>query len=146
MRIRANFEGSLSRNPINNFFTICSTCVYVNISSSSLCLAPFARESRASGGPHPGMSCFGKLCATEAGKKPKKWYNTIVPAVFLKDALKWNEPLDAATTRNIGTVQEYVEENVQRAPKVSRRLWRRFCHDIPRSNQVGNVKVRTRSE
>lgn len=91
------------------------------------------------------MGCFGNLCAKGASVQPKKRYNLLVPAVFVSASPLWTSPLDAATVRNIGSLQEYVEENVQRAPKVSRRLWRRVCSDHAKPKELGNVKVRDRS-
>jgi hypothetical protein len=88
------------------------------------------------------LSCFGKLCATEASKKPKKRYNEYVPAVFPTEAQGWRSPIIASTARNISTVQDYVGENIQRAPKVSRRLWRRIVKDHSNDAALGQVKVR----
>lgn len=87
------------------------------------------------------MGCFGNLCAKGASVQPKKRYNRLVPAVFETSAPPWTRPLDAGTVRNIGSLQEYVEENVQRCPKVSRRLWRRVCKDHAKVKELGNVKV-----
>lgn len=93
--------------------------------------------------PQPTMvlSCFGKLCAKEASKQPKKRYNEYVPAVFPTEAQDWRSPIAASTTRNISTVQDYVGENIQRAPKVSRRLWRRIVADHSKDAALGQVKV-----
>jgi hypothetical protein len=87
------------------------------------------------------FSCFGKLCAKEASKQPKKRYNDYVPAVFPTEAPDWRSPIDAGTARNISTVQDYLGENIQRAPKVSRRLWRRIVADYPNDAALGQVKV-----
>jgi hypothetical protein len=88
------------------------------------------------------FACFGKACAKEASKKPRKRYNEYVPAIFPAKAPDWRAQLDAGTIRNISTVQEYVEENIQSAPKVSRRLWRRILSDHSKSAALGQVKVR----
>lgn len=87
------------------------------------------------------LSCFGKLCATEASKQPKKRYNDYVPAVFPNEAPDWRSLISAGTARNISTVQDYVGENIQRAPKVSRRLWRRIVADHSNDAALGQVKV-----
>eukprot|EP00892_Ulva_mutabilis_P007661 jgi/Ulvmu1/5267/UM022_0061.1 len=87
------------------------------------------------------MGCFGNLCVKGASVQPKKRYNLLVPAVFVTSAPPWTNPLDPGTVRSIGSLQEYVEENVQRSPKVSRRLWRRVCKDHAKVKELGNVKI-----
>lgn len=86
------------------------------------------------------MACCGKLCQREASKKPVKRYNALVPDVFAASPPPWDAPLDAATRRKIDKLVDYVELNVQRAPKVSRRLWRVIQREHGRS--VGQCKVR----
>jgi len=89
------------------------------------------------------MGCFGNVCATQASKQPVKRYNVLVRGIFPQHAPLIDEPLDMATIRRIGKLQEYVQENVQRVPKVSRRLARAVASDSRSARKLGNVKARS---
>lgn len=86
------------------------------------------------------MGCFGKLCATQASKQPVKRYNRLVPDVFPPQCPDVYQPLTSAVARKIEKVQSYAGENLQNAPKVSRRLDRRILAGL-KGGQHGYVKV-----
>lgn len=87
------------------------------------------------------MGCFGNVCATAASKQPVKRYNTLTWALFAQTAPAVSDTLDVAIVRKIGKIQEYVEENVQRTPKVSRRLHRRIIASLSSPSKHGDVMV-----
>ena len=86
-------------------------------------------------------SCFGLCFTQESSKQPRKGYNKLVPALFPKDAPKWEEAIDLSISRKIGNLEEYVQANVQKAPKVSRRLSRRVSKEAASSNGLAYCKV-----
>lgn len=86
-------------------------------------------------------SCFGICFTQESSRQPRKGYNSLVPAVFPKDAPSWDEPIDLACVRKIGQLEDYVQANVQKAPKVSRRLSRRVLKEAGSPSGLSQCKV-----
>jgi hypothetical protein len=86
-------------------------------------------------------SCFGLCFTQESSRQPRKQYNQLVPAVFPDEAPEWDSALDLAITRKIGNVEDYVEANASKIPKVSRRFARRILKESTAPAGVGQCKV-----
>jgi len=64
------------------------------------------------------MSCFSCI-PPPASLKPRKIYNILVPDVFPIKCPADADPIPHAIQRKIGKLQEYVQRNPERIPKVS---------------------------
>eukprot|EP00882_Tetradesmus_deserticola_P017268 GHRQ01018492.1.p1 GENE.GHRQ01018492.1~~GHRQ01018492.1.p1 ORF type:complete len:155 (+),score=43.71 GHRQ01018492.1:513-977(+) len=80
--------------------------------------------------------------AKPASVQPRKTYNTLVPQLFAGEPAATDEAIDSSTRRKIQKLQEYVQANPAKIPKVSRRLMRRIAATLlnPGAN-LGHVKV-----
>lgn len=67
------------------------------------------------------MSCIRACLACvvkPASTKQRKTYNTLVPALFTGEPIKLDEQLDSTLRRKIQKLQEYVQKNPAKIPKV----------------------------
>ncbi len=53
-----------------------------------------------------------------ASAKERKTYNILVPALFAGEPIKLDDPLDSTLRRKIQKLQEYVQKNPAKIPKV----------------------------
>ncbi|GBF93271.1 hypothetical protein Rsub_06003 [Raphidocelis subcapitata] len=85
--------------------------------------------------------CCGCI-AQPASVQPRKTYNSLVGSLFAGEAIKTGDPLDSTLRRKIQKLQEYIQKNPGKIPKVSRRLMRRVRATLraPGDN-LGHVKV-----
>uniref|UniRef100_A0A383VUE4 Uncharacterized protein n=1 Tax=Tetradesmus obliquus TaxID=3088 RepID=A0A383VUE4_TETOB len=85
--------------------------------------------------------CCGCI-AKPASVQPRKTYNTLVPQLFAGEPIATDEAIDSSMRRKIQKLQEYVQVNPAKIPKVSRRLMRRIKATLLRpGDNLGYVKV-----
>lgn len=64
----------------------------------------------------PGVCCG--CVAKPASVSPRKTYNTLVAALFIGEPIKTTDALDTSLRRKIQKIQEYVQKNPAKIPKV----------------------------
>lgn len=85
--------------------------------------------------------CCGCI-AQPASVQPRKTYNNLVGQLFAGEPIKTSDSLDTSLRRKIQKLQEYVQKNPAKIPKVSRRLMRRVRQTLRRpGDNLGHVKV-----
>ncbi|KAK9811710.1 hypothetical protein WJX72_008813 [[Myrmecia] bisecta] len=82
-------------------------------------------------------NCFGIAASS---KRPIKRYNLLVPDIFPRKQPSFSDKLDSSIERKIKKLFEYLEKNVHRGPKVSRRLARKINTEL-RAERFGYVKL-----
>ncbi|KAI8464448.1 MAG: hypothetical protein J3K34DRAFT_526188 [Monoraphidium minutum] len=89
----------------------------------------------------PGVCCG--CVAQPASVQPRKTYNTLVAQLFAGEPIRPTDPLDSSLRRKIQKLQEYVQKNPAKIPKVSRRLMRQVRDALrkPGDGALGRVKV-----
>ena len=64
----------------------------------------------------PGVCCG--CVAKPASVQPRKTYNNLVAQLFTAEPIKTTDPLDTSLRRKIQKLQEYVQKNPAKIPKV----------------------------
>eukprot|EP00775_Hariotina_reticulata_P007806 gene7806-8003_t len=85
--------------------------------------------------------CCGCI-AKPASVQPRKTYNTLIGHLFEGQLIGTDQPIDSSLRRKIQKLQEYVQANPAKIPKVSRRLMRRIKATLLKpGDNLGYVKV-----
>jgi len=75
--------------------------------------------------------CCGCI-AQPASVQPRKTYNNLVAGLFAGDPIKTSDPLDTTLRRKIQKLQEYIQKNPAKIPKVLITIITRSVHVVPR--------------
>jgi hypothetical protein len=71
--------------------------------------------------------CCGCVAAP-ASLQPRKTYNTLVAQLFAGEPLKTSDALDSTLRRKIQKLQEYIQKNPAKIPKVRRNTSSTYMH------------------
>lgn len=70
-------------------------------------------------------------CVQPASVQPRKTYNTLVTQLFPAEPIKTDDPIDSTMRRKIQKLQEYLQANPAKVPKVSAQHAGAYCWHRP---------------